>query len=229
MHPCPVSPAAPRLRPLRPQGPWCLPPQPLTAVPVVPDHGPLPQIGDPNFPPPARGVPTLRSLPGLPVQQRGGGSGADLHPPRAQVPGALGLRSEFRPELGFRLAPECLQEWDRKSRPLSPRPPSCLGSRGVFSLVILHPGAPLPTRRLPCSRPVESHKTQTLALVLTASLKVDLNGNRLVPPVGRTRVCCEQHDASTAAFFNSSFCQPRSYRPSGNLNRGVKEGGRHSG
>lgn len=98
---CTVSPATllPSSGPLRPQCPRCLPPQPLTAalraapVPRPPILVPSLKPGVPVLPLPARGVPTLPSLPGLPRPAARGGGGAERHPLRRQVPGTLRLRS----------------------------------------------------------------------------------------------------------------------------------------
>lgn len=79
--PAPCHPRLPVSWPLRPQGPHCLPPHPLTAdlralpVPRPPITVPSLKPGVPVLPLPARGVPTLPSLPGLPVPRRGAAAG----------------------------------------------------------------------------------------------------------------------------------------------------------
>ena len=98
--------------------------------------------------PAARGWQRSRSAP-----TEGTSARSARAPLRVQTGAGLPPRAGMPSRLGPEVPPPCAP------------PPSCLGSRGVFSLVILHPGAPSPTVRsldtetpllTPCGEPQDA-------------------------------------------------------------------------
>lgn len=98
--------------------------------------------------PAARGWQRSRSAP-----TEGTSARSARAPLRVQTGAGLPPRAGMPSRMGPEVPPPCAP------------PPSCLGSRGVFSLVILHPGAPSPTVRsldtetpllTPCGEPQDA-------------------------------------------------------------------------
>lgn len=134
--PAQCHPQLPVSRPLRPQGPRCLPPQPLTAalgalpVPRPPIMVPSLKSGV-RFSRHPRGESRLcRPYPVSPSRGAGQRRGREAS---TEDPSACRSDSDPDPEPGFRLATEGFGEWARKSRPSRSRPARLLaGRRGVL-------------------------------------------------------------------------------------------------